>query len=121
MLLISTVSTEQLAILSLDITHISFIGIYLSSIDHFGPMNLVYRRYFGTSPPARACVAVDLPKPLRIRLDCVAFRNASPVSRKALHVQGLSYWAPANIGPYSQAVVVCCVYAYVAPSAYSFA
>jgi hypothetical protein len=23
-----------------------------------------------------------------------------------LHVQGLSYWAPANIGPYSQGVVV---------------
>jgi hypothetical protein len=27
--------------------------------------------------------------------------------RQALHVQGLSYWAPANIGPYSQAVSVC--------------
>lgn len=26
--------------------------------------------------------------------------------RQALHVQGLSYWAPANIGPYSQAVIV---------------
>jgi diphthine-ammonia ligase len=26
--------------------------------------------------------------------------------RQALHVQGLSYWAPANIGPYSQAVSV---------------
>lgn len=28
--------------------------------------------------------------------------------RQALHVQGLSYWAPANIGPYSQAVIVSC-------------
>jgi diphthine-ammonia ligase len=27
--------------------------------------------------------------------------------RQALHVQGLSHWAPANIGPYSQAVSVC--------------
>lgn len=28
------------------------------------------------------------------------------MSRTALHVQGMSYWAPANIGPYSQAVMV---------------
>lgn len=26
--------------------------------------------------------------------------------RSALHVQSLSYWAPANIGPYSQAITV---------------
>jgi len=26
--------------------------------------------------------------------------------RQVLHVQGLSYWAPANIGPYSQAITV---------------
>jgi diphthine-ammonia ligase len=30
----------------------------------------------------------------------------SSPSRKALHVQSRSYWAPANIGPYSQAISV---------------
>ena len=30
--------------------------------------------------------------------------NAEDLDRKALHVQSRSYWAPANIGPYSQAV-----------------
>jgi diphthine-ammonia ligase len=28
------------------------------------------------------------------------------VKRETMHVQGISYWAPANIGPYSQSVVV---------------
>jgi len=49
---------------------------------------------------------VDLPAPLRLMLDCIAYSEQKASDRQALHVQGLSYWAPANIGPYSQAVVV---------------
>jgi diphthine-ammonia ligase len=75
-------------------------------MDDFAKINAVYTTFFGTSPPARACVAVDLPSPLRLKLDCIAYAGASPHDRRALHVQGLSYWAPANIGPYSQAIVV---------------
>jgi diphthine-ammonia ligase len=75
-------------------------------MDLFVPMNSVYSTYFGSSPPARACVAVDLPAPARIKLDCIAYGKGPMTERQALHVQGLSYWAPANIGPYSQAVVV---------------
>ena len=30
----------------------------------------------------------------------------SRVERRCLHVQGISHWAPCNIGPYSQAVSV---------------
>lgn len=75
-------------------------------MDLFARVNAVYATYFGTSPPARACVAVDLPTPLRVRLDCIAYTERTPTERQALHVQGLSYWAPANIGPYSQAIVV---------------
>jgi diphthine-ammonia ligase len=70
-------------------------------------VNAVYSTFFRTSPPARACVAVDLPHPIRVRLDCVAFVENDHRDRQALHVQGLSYWAPANIGPYSQAITVC--------------
>jgi diphthine-ammonia ligase len=62
---------------------------------------------FGTSPPARACVAVNLPSPHQVALECLAFADSSPRERSALHVQGISYWAPANIGPYSQAIGVC--------------
>ncbi|KDQ64621.1 hypothetical protein JAAARDRAFT_232962 [Jaapia argillacea MUCL 33604] len=74
----------------------------------FAQVNAVYGTFFGTSPPARACIAVDLPSPLRVKIDCVAFREDGKRDRRdrqALHVQGLSYWAPANIGPYSQAII----------------
>lgn len=75
-------------------------------MNNFASINAVYTAFFGISPPARACVAVDLPRPLRVMLDCVAYAEQKVGDRKALHVQGLSYWAPANIGPYSQAIVV---------------
>jgi len=43
---------------------------------------------------------------MRVKFDCFAYAETDPSQRIALHVQGLSYWAPANIGPYSQAVLV---------------
>ncbi|KAG6911219.1 hypothetical protein DXG01_003086 [Tephrocybe rancida] len=88
----------------LDISKCTNINVLLSDIDLFARVNAVYATFFGSSPPARACVSVDLPHPIRVRLDCVAFVESSPSDRQALHVQSLSYWAPANIGPYSQAI-----------------
>ncbi|KAH8105926.1 hypothetical protein BXZ70DRAFT_998103 [Cristinia sonorae] len=87
-------------------SHISIINLFISSMDLFSPINAVYSTFFGSNPPARACVAVDLVPPSRIKLDCLAYLEQKPEDRYALHVQGLSYWAPANIGPYSQAVMV---------------
>ncbi|KAI0353573.1 hypothetical protein OH77DRAFT_1458188 [Trametes cingulata] len=94
-----------LAHYSLTLADCTNINVILSSMDLFARVNVVYASYFGTSPPARACVAADLPPPIRVRLDCIAFAESTPSARQALHVQGLSYWAPANIGPYSQAIV----------------
>ncbi|KZT12538.1 uncharacterized protein LAESUDRAFT_638886 [Laetiporus sulphureus 93-53] len=96
----------QLSQYSLKLANCSIINIFLSSMDYFVAVNGVYATYFGTSPPARACVAIDLPPHTRVMLDCVAFAEDKPADRQALHVQGLSYWAPANIGPYSQAIIV---------------
>lgn len=39
-------------------------------------------------------------------MDVLAYKEESTQTRSALHVRSLSYWAPANIGPYSQAVRV---------------
>lgn len=75
-------------------------------MDHFSQINEVYAAVFGTNPPTRACVAIALPPPVRIRLEAIAYASLDISARRALHVQGLSYWAPANIGPYSQAVDV---------------
>lgn len=75
-------------------------------MEFFPILNTIYAAFFGTSPPTRACVAVDLSPPTRVKFDCFAYAETDPSQRVALHVQGLSYWAPANIGPYSQAVIV---------------
>ena len=78
----------------------------------FAPANAVYLSYFGTSPPSRATVAVPLPAGQRVKTEVVGFDDrplkgdAKVGGRQALHVQSLSYWAPANIGPYSQAIIV---------------
>ncbi|CAG7848447.1 Diphthine--ammonia ligase; AltName: Full=Diphthamide synthase; AltName: Full=Diphthamide synthetase [Serendipita indica DSM 11827] len=90
----------------LDITAVAHITALLGNMDDFAAFNQVYSTMFGTSPPARACVAVDLPRSHSVLLECLAYRNHAPLERLALHVQGISYWAPANIGPYSQAISV---------------
>lgn len=73
----------------------------------FPAINAVYSSYFGSSPPTRACVSIlfDPSSLLRLKLEGIA-RLSSDAPRKVLHVQSLSYWAAANIGPYSQSVVV---------------
>ncbi|KAK0490842.1 hypothetical protein IW261DRAFT_1434391 [Armillaria novae-zelandiae] len=96
---------DQLARYSLQLHQCTNINIFVSSMDLFTRINGVYATFFGTSPPARACVAVDLPRPRRVKIECIAFADKSSADRQALHVQSLSYWAPANIGPYSQAII----------------
>ncbi|ODN79369.1 hypothetical protein L202_03373 [Cryptococcus amylolentus CBS 6039] len=92
--------------------HAAHITLLLSDMSLFLPVNAIYKTYFGTSPPSRATVAVPLSSG-RVRVEVVGFDDTPSQSggakvggRSALHVQGLSYWAPANIGPYSQAVLV---------------
>ena len=55
----------------------------------------------------RVCVEVLLPAEEHFRVDACLVNIPTPsTAREALHVQSTSYWAPANIGPYSQAVKV---------------
>lgn len=97
---------DRLSVYGLNLSHIANITLLLSSMEHFPAINEVYASFFGSSPPARACVAVDLPEEINIRMECIAHDTRPPRSRQCLHVQSLSYWAPANIGPYSQAISV---------------
>ncbi|PCH41130.1 hypothetical protein WOLCODRAFT_143406 [Wolfiporia cocos MD-104 SS10] len=100
------VLSDRLHAHSLRLQHVSSLTVLLSSMSLFARVNAVYATHFGTAPPARACVAADLPAPLRVKLEAVAYAEVNAAERTAMHVQGLSYWAPANIGPYSQAIVV---------------
>ncbi|KAF9569327.1 hypothetical protein CPC08DRAFT_653266 [Agrocybe pediades] len=97
--------SHQLAQNGLELAHCSFINILIASMDLFVAVNAVYSTFFGISPPARACVCVNLPEGVRVKMECIAYAERSSIDRQALHVQGLSYWAPANIGPYSQAII----------------
>lgn len=73
----------------------------------FNIANTAYSAFFGASPPARACIGIGGE---RVTLDCIAWipegTHGESGTRRSLHVQSLSYWAPANIGPYSQAITV---------------
>ncbi|XP_061699064.1 diphthine--ammonia ligase isoform X2 [Syngnathoides biaculeatus] len=91
---------------------IVLVHLYVSSMEDFGPLNTVYQNHFTTSPPARVCVQASLPTGQLLQMDCLLHKRTEPAAedrfhrREALHVQSLSHWAPANIGPYSQALRV---------------
>jgi len=79
--------------------------MYVDSMQNYAAMNAQYNKHFGLNPPARVCVGLGkekLPPSCQVVLSLVGRREEE--GRKVLHVQGWSHWAPANIGPYSQAV-----------------
>lgn len=103
------------------------VTMYISDMTQFKALNEVYRKTFKYSnPPTRVCVQCPLNRNTPVLLDalayskklCVAQTNVNVESngsgdekvtcpaRITMHVQGISHWAPANIGPYSQAVQV---------------
>lgn len=99
-------SQEKLDEFHLDLMNVSHVNVYLSSMAYFPTINAVMYGIFGSSPPTRACVSVDLQAPQRVCLDIMAFSDTDRRARHSLHVQSVSYWAPANIGPYSQSITV---------------
>ncbi|KAJ4344701.1 uncharacterized protein N0V89_012445 [Didymosphaeria variabile] len=88
------------------ITHCTLL---LRDMKDFSSINSLYAKFFEfTNPPSRVTVAVGdtLPAGLDVMLTAIAHPSDQPRSRTGLHVQSQSYWAPANIGPYSQAISV---------------
>ncbi|RPB20298.1 hypothetical protein L211DRAFT_841813 [Terfezia boudieri ATCC MYA-4762] len=83
------------------ITHITLL---LRSMADFGTVNASYNQYFlHPNPPARVCVAIGDAMPAGCNI-LVHVQASTSCERRGLHIQGRSYWAPANIGPYSQAI-----------------
>uniref|UniRef100_A0A3B3WKF5 Diphthine--ammonia ligase n=1 Tax=Poecilia mexicana TaxID=48701 RepID=A0A3B3WKF5_9TELE len=91
---------------------IVLVHLYVRNMEDFVSLNAVYRKYFNINPPARVCVQAPLPAGQLLQMDCLLHDWTEPLEegcfrhREALHVQSLSHWAPANIGPYSQAFKV---------------
>ncbi|KAK9959324.1 hypothetical protein ABG768_009454 [Culter alburnus] len=92
--------------------HVLLVHLYVSDMETFSQINSVYCTFFKHNPPARVCVQASLPFGQQLLMDVLlhermaACENDSFPPRDTLHVQSLSHWAPANIGPYSQAVRV---------------
>ena len=81
--------------------------LYVDDMSHFAAVNAAYVQVVPThSPPARACVELRLPAGVPAAVEAIAATRpgTGPASRRSLHVQSLSCWAPACIGPYGQAV-----------------
>ena len=87
---------------------IIFTTILLRSMADFTALNGIYGQLFTKpNPPARVTVACGefLPGGATVMASFVVDLGAR-AARDGLHVQSRSYWAPANIGPYSQAISV---------------
>ncbi|KAF2480520.1 hypothetical protein BDY17DRAFT_194162 [Neohortaea acidophila] len=89
--------------------NVTYTSIILRNMADFAAINPIYGQFFRfTNPPARATIACAAVLPLDKHV-MVSFTVSEPAmssARHGLHVQSRSYWAPANIGPYSQAISV---------------
>jgi len=86
------------------ISSVSHCTLLLRDMDDFVSINDIYGKVFNfTNPPSRVTVAAGewMPSPYSIMLSVLVNHREE---RIGLHVQSRSYWAPANIGPYSQAI-----------------
>ncbi|KAI9332713.1 hypothetical protein DFJ73DRAFT_664006 [Zopfochytrium polystomum] len=84
---------------------VTLMQVYVANMADFASMNSIYATFFGINPPPRVTVELPLDPGILIQVDCLAFQH-DRAQRETMHVQGISYWAPANIGPYSQTVKV---------------
>lgn len=97
---------------SFTLRQICYITLYVREMADYGALNEVYSRIFSfTNPPTRVCVECPLPEDCHVVLEAVAFNPEKSTSewdhkRHTMHVQGISHWAPANIGTYSQSTKV---------------
>jgi len=84
--------------------------MYVDSLADYALLNTEYVKQFSINPPVRVCLALGaeaLPPGVRCVLCVSGFRGEGQGQgrRETLHVQSVSHWAPANIGPYSQGVL----------------
>lgn len=93
-----------------ELNNLCYTSLYVQNMNDYAELNEVYVDVFNfTNPPSRVCVECPLPDGLQVILEAVAFRprtNDICNQRHTMHVQSISHWAPANIGPYSQSTRV---------------
>lgn len=85
--------------------NIKHVTLLLRDMAHFPRVNAVYSAYFAahTLPPSRICIATTLPDARLVQLSCEVLTGSRP--KQGIHIRSRLYWAPHNIGPYSQSIV----------------
>uniref|UniRef100_T1DDZ8 Diphthine--ammonia ligase n=1 Tax=Psorophora albipes TaxID=869069 RepID=T1DDZ8_9DIPT len=97
---------------SFTLRQICYITLYVREMAQYPSLDVIYSKMFGfTNPPTRVCVECPLPDNCHVVLEAVAFNSEKSIAelehkRHTMHVQGISHWAPANIGTYSQSTKV---------------
>ena len=97
-----TLLETQLKLHKFSKSDIACVRLYVSNLDQYSVINQVYAEYFGIHSPARVCLGVDYPEKIVLSMEVIATRQKV---LKKVHVESQSFWAPAMIGPYSQAMV----------------
>ncbi|KAM9290303.1 diphthine--ammonia ligase isoform 2-T2 [Cariama cristata] len=96
----------------LKLKDIILVHLYMKSMKDFNVINSVYVTEFYLCPPARVCVETLLPDGVLFCIDCLAHKydiatdDVLHDEKLVMHVQSISHWAPASIGPYSQSIKV---------------
>lgn len=76
------------------------IHLFVGDMRAFEEVNAVYKQHVPQRfSPARSCVQTLLPSGHSIKAHALAARR----DKRVLHVESVSKWAPASIGPYAQA------------------
>ncbi|XP_068019023.1 diphthine--ammonia ligase [Melanerpes formicivorus] len=96
----------------LQLKDVVLLHLYVKSMKDFNVINSVYVAEFDLCPPARVCVETLLPDGVLFCVDCLAHKRDLATDdvlggeKLVMHVQSISHWAPASIGPYSQSIKV---------------
>lgn len=86
-------------------TDVVTMNVFVRDMNDFARINAIYKTFFDINPPTRALVGSNLEGKANLQIDLTAIKAMDNVKRDVMHVQGISYWAPANIGPYSQSII----------------
>jgi diphthine-ammonia ligase len=115
---IKKIFPESLESRHMSLSNVVGVALWMRDLSQFAAVNKVFSSCMqksGGDPPVRACLEVGLPEQWPILLEATAQKTPQEylldseqpeIPKQALHVQSLSHWAPASIGPYSQAVKV---------------
>ncbi|CAM4570198.1 unnamed protein product [Lepidochelys olivacea] len=96
----------------LELKDIILVHLYMKNMKDFAVINSAYVTQFDLCPPARVCVEAPLLDGVLFCMDCLAHKcdvmigDVHRYQKQIMHVQSISHWAPANIGPYSQSIKV---------------